>query len=586
MKMLFIHCNIKTNNIPHFVTGIGSISAVLKQAGHETALLFVQEELDKDALVQRIREEAPDLIGFSTVTNQMMFVRQYTRWIREEFALPIIHGGVHVTVAPEESLEYPEIDMICMGEGEYSVLELLERLADGNSITDIPNLWLKQSDGTVVRNGLRPLIRDLDSLPFPDRELFDSKKLLANDPLQASQVMTGRGCPYTCTYCVNHALQKLFKNLGPYVRRRSPENVIAEIQKMQQDYEIRQVFIYDDTFTLNHQWVRKFCELYPRKVGIPFAVQIRVETVNEKLLRLLKDTGCVLIYMGVESGSARVREEVMDRKMSNQSIVEVFRLIRSLGMKSYAYNMIGMPTETKEEIEESMELIRLVKPDRSQVTVFYPFPGTKLHELCKKEGYLKDNEGTNVFSNQGMLDLPTLSQEVIAEYAKQFNELLFRIEVGKKSTGYYDFLEKSSTAEIKTEKDYVAFKNAQINQDERMVIFAHPESEVKYLVNIKKSSVLSFGIGIAPQAWDTEAAAGVLFRIVIGENEQERIVYSRYLDPTKHKGERKWHDTEISLGPSLEGETVIRFITTTRGRPNYYAWANWSRPVLYSSEEC
>ncbi|MFH0811470.1 MAG: radical SAM protein, partial [Pseudomonadota bacterium] len=422
MKVLFIHCNINTGNGRHFIPGVASISSVLKEAGHETALLFIQEAVDRDALLKRVEEEGPDLIGFTTLTNQWSYIKQYTGWIKQQFRLPIIHGGIHATVASDEVLSNDEVDMICVGEGEFPMLELLERLKQGKSYQDVPNLWIKKSDGSIIRNPLRPLIQDLDKLPFPDREICNYRQLLLENPFEATLLMAGRGCPFKCTYCVNNAFHHLYRDLGKYVRLRTPERVLEEIRFLRDTYGIKELFIYDDTFTYNHKWLTHFCDLYRKKIGLPFAVNLRVDTVNDHILRMLKEAGCYLIVAGIESGSERIRREIMGRKITNEQIIRVFKVADELGIKTWTNNMIGLPTETPAEAEETIELNRIIRPNHAQIFVFYPFPGTALYDVCKREGYFSNREKTTIFEGESVLNLPNLTNEQIHYFTEEFKK--------------------------------------------------------------------------------------------------------------------------------------------------------------------
>ncbi len=581
MKILFLHFNIQTGNGPHFVPGIASISSVLKAAGHRTGLLFLQEEMDRDAFLEKIRTEAPDLVGINTITNQWPVITRYTRWLREGFPGPVIHGGVHVTVAPEAALACPEVDLLCIGEGEFPVLELVSALERGGSYEGIRNLWLKKPDGQILRNPLRPLIQDLDALPFADRELFNYRWLLQGNPYEATMLMAGRGCPFTCKYCVNNALHQLYRGLGKYPRLRSPERVVEEVRQLRDEYGTRRLLIYDDTFTYDRRWLERFCELYRRELRLPFTVNIRVGTVTEADLTRLRQAGCEMIIVGIESGSERVRREILGRKMRNAEIIRVFRAADRLGLKTWTNNMVGMPTETPAEAEATVALQRKIRPNRAQMTVFYPFPGTDLYARCLREGYLSGREASGVFLNS-VLNLPTLSPEQIARTLVKFRETTRRIAVEKEGKrAYYDFLWHFPEAEIASEQaDYVDFHAETINGEERLVLLAHPETRITYRVFFPERARLVLGMGLSPLVWSPEKGAGVHFRVFLEDRGQEVRVFSRYLDPKNDPADRRWHDVELDLSAYPPGPRKIIFQTTTDGAPKYYCWANWSHPLL------
>ncbi|MBN2468674.1 MAG: cobalamin-dependent protein [Deltaproteobacteria bacterium] len=580
MKLLFIHCNINTGNGRHFVPGIAGISSVLKAAGHETALLFLQEGVDREALVKKIEAEQPDLIGFSTLTNQMRSIRQYTRWIKEEHDIPVIYGGIHATICPEDVARHDDVDFICIGEGEFPVLELLEQMEKGGSGDNIPNLWVRQPDGRFIKNPLRPLMHDLDALPFPDHELFKCGQLLLENPMEATFLMAGRGCPFTCKYCCNHVLQERYRGLGKYCRLRSQERVLEEIRYLLGRYDIKRLVIFDDTFTYNYPWLMRFCQLYRDEFDLPFAIQVRVDTVDEKILRMLKEAGCDMIIAGIESGSERIRHGIMNRKMTNERIVNVYKTADALGLKTWANYIIGLPTETPEDVEETFAINRIIRPNNIQVSIFFPYPKTALFDLCSQEGYLSDRE-SNGFFGESILNLPTLTKEQILEYVNKLKAEAVRIKLEKEQSGEFDFLVRFPEARLTTEHEaYVRITSEIIDGEERSVIFAHPESRISYTLSLPENARLCFGIGMSPPVWSKEKGSGVDFEITMNENGRERLLFSRYIDPKNNPDDRKWHDITVDLPEHSSHPTQLNFITTTKGRDKQFCWAVWSQPFL------
>ncbi len=583
MKILFIHCNIETYVLPHFVPGIASIAAVLKKAGHHTAFMSLQEEMEPEVFLEKVRGQEPDLVGFSTLTNQWSIIRRYTKLIKAGLNIPIIHGGIHVTVAPEASLACPEIDLICVGEGEYPVLELIGRLEKRQSYDDIQNLWIKKADGQIIKNPLRPLIAELDTLPFVEREMFDYRRMLQENPMYATIFMVGRGCPFKCKYCVNHVLQKRYQGLGKYVRVRSVENVLEEMRLLKEGYGIKEILIYDDTFTCDHQWLRQFCERFKKEINIPFTVNVRVDTVNESVLKMMQAAGCERIIAGVESGSERIRSEILGRKMSNEKIINIYKKADEMGMKTTAYFMIGLPSETPEEARASIDLCNIIRPNYSQCSIFYPYPGTELYALCEQKGYLTPEgvESTNFFKIHQLLNLPTLSQTEIEHYFNDFWRQGNKIRSQKESKGVVDFLVDFDKARVRAQAGNVLFAEMAVHGEMRLVLFAHPEAKISYDFELPENAGLAFGITLSPQVWSSEKGIGVLFKITLNDNDEEKVIFSQYIDPKNNPLDQKWHDINIALKAYGSGSKTINFITTTRGRPGYYCWANWSRPYIY-----
>ena len=250
--------------------GIGYLSAVLKQMGHETSLVHVVEPPEREWLVARVKAEAPDLVGFSSTTHMFRHVARWAGWLREELDVPAACGGVHPTIATAEVIETPGIDFACIGEAEDTLLELCEALEQGDDPSEIQGLWARKPDGAVARNAARPLLTDLDSLPFPDRGIFDPS-LFCEDQHPRGTLMASRGCPFNCTYCSNHAQKSVYPNQKDYVRFRTPENVVAEIEQMLTTGErIEYIRFDDDILTTDREWFSRLSSLYRERVGMPF----------------------------------------------------------------------------------------------------------------------------------------------------------------------------------------------------------------------------------------------------------------------------------------------------------------------------
>jgi len=309
--------------------------------------------------------------------------------------------------------------MICVGEGEMALLELVSKIEKGDDYTQVQNIWVKKN-GQITRNPVRPLLQDLDSLPYPNRSLLD-KRYIYNET-NGTNFITGRGCPYLCTYCINANLQKLYRGKGKFIRFRKVWSVIDEIRQVKERYNIKKVTFSDDTFTLNKKRSIKFLRAYRQEIGLPFLCQTRVELVDKELLKELKKAGCVSLDMGIESGNDFLRKEIMNRKMSKDQIVMAFRLAREVGIKTASFNMIGVPFETCKTIRETIEVNRSAKPESILCTIFMPFEGTKLGNICKENGWIK-NSPTELpeYYYDSVLSLPTISRRELISYQRFFN---------------------------------------------------------------------------------------------------------------------------------------------------------------------
>lgn len=428
--------------------GPGFIASYLRQHGHQVSFLRVSVDMDAGDVIRHIEGLEPDLLGLSLTSRQWLRGRALVRDIRKEIDVPVIAGGLHPTFSPEATLSSPGFDYVCLGEGEQAMLDLVRHLqgdrtpasrrsgpagslpmidqTPGQAPGQTPGQTSGQApDGVIpniwARGGARPPLRrpfePMDDLPFIARDLLDEHHGVVH-------MTTQRGCPFPCTYCAARMYNQLYQNTGEYGRRRSHRNVIDELLGLERDGKLSYVIFLDDTFTIHHPWVREFCQLFGREVGVPFSLHARVETVNQKLLLTLAEAGCQQITYGVESGSERIRRQVMRRPVTNQRFIDVFRWTREAGIHVTANYMLGVPGETRDDLQATLDLARDLDVLDFGYFVFYPYPGTHLFQECREKGYLPANY-LQLPSNhrESILTLPDLGQDDISEYYDEFTRL-------------------------------------------------------------------------------------------------------------------------------------------------------------------
>lgn len=413
MKILFI----APLSYPVFLFQIASLSSFLKANGHETSYLelILKENLDrknKQKITRKINNFKPDLIGISSYQLTFDWVKQICNFVKSKFKMPIIIGGYHATLAPEEVIKYKAVDIICRGEGEYPLLELMESMKKKKKRHNIKNLWFKKGK-KVIKNEIRPLIENLDSLPFMDREMLDYQKHLdEGNKKRYLAVMGSRGCPFNCSYCSNYALRSIYPNKSKYVRLKSVDNIIKEIKKALKKYSFEGVSFEDDTFTLYEDWIKEFCKKYKKEIGLDFRCNARPETASLESLKQLKDAGCEYISIGIESGDEKIRKIILRRQITNKQIKNVFRNAKGVGLKVRSFNMVGLPYETRLSLLKTIYLNFVVAPYQVQTTIFYPFKGTDLGNLCYEKKWVnKEREKKlKLYANDSVLDLPNLSR--------------------------------------------------------------------------------------------------------------------------------------------------------------------------------
>lgn len=417
MKFAFIYPEVAPGQRAHYHSAIGSLSAALKEAGHKTSLLHFVKPVDEKELIQSISEQAPDMIGFSTVTNVFRHVKKMAITLKRHFNFPIVCGGVHPTLDPEGTILEGGIDMVCIGEGEETLVELCNKIERDEDITAIPNLWVKVGE-KVFKNPPRPLIEDLDVLPFEDRAVFDYEKL-EESKNHTAKIMASRGCPYSCTYCCNRQIRGVYKNKGRYVRFRSVDRLLSEIEHIIRSYPFIEFLIFhDDILPLRLDWFRHFAEEYKDRIGLPFRCNCRPDLMSAECVQLLRKAGCVKVCFGVESGSEYVRTKILNRNITRDQIIDAFALCRQEGIATQSYNMVGMPFEDAHSILDTIKLNAQIRPDMIMRTFFYPYPKTELYETCRRAGFLTERE-FNTFNEGTTLSQPTVSQSQV-NFAYQF----------------------------------------------------------------------------------------------------------------------------------------------------------------------
>lgn len=415
-RVLFVYPTTKPKFMPvKFYHGIASLSAVLKHYGYKTDMLYIWE-FDKNKIIEKIDSFKPSLIAVSTVTDQLELAKNIMRFIDRKYKIPIFLGGIHATVDPEESIQIPEVKGICIGEGEYALLELIDAFEQKRDYYRIKNFWFKKGN-KVIKNPLRPLIEDLDELPFSDREIFEKNAGISDEVgFKAS-----RNCPYKCSFCVNKFMMNLYKGKGKYIRWRSVDNLIKEMLEVKKKYKIRKILMDDEIFGIGKGWLKEFCEKYEKYIKLPFIINTRVDLMDEETVRMLKKAGCFEFRMAIESGNDYLRNVILRKNITKKQIIDAFRLVQKYGMKASTFIMIGVPYETEETINETIKLCRKVKPYRMGVAVFQPYKsGYELYKLCKEKNWISNRKSDSYFNEVTVLDQPSIKKETITYYKRTF----------------------------------------------------------------------------------------------------------------------------------------------------------------------
>lgn|GEM_PF-983067 len=415
MKVLFVYPNVQKHALSPQI-GIASLSASLKQRGHRCELFDVTitpEGRETELFEKKINSFSPDLIAFSVRSNETRMVRHLLTKVPQ--GIPTVAGGHHITVAPEDIIDC--FDMLIRGEGEYALLELVEKLEKKEDISKIGSLWLKR-DGEIIKNELRPQVHHLDMLPYPDWGLFDIehyldhylKRGVAKGRTVVGTFEGSRGCVFTCTYCSSPAVMGMYG--GPAWRReKSPRRLADEIIAFREQFGLDFIYFVDEIFLTKTARIREFSEIFKNEVKTPFLFMERPELVSEEKMELVAEAGAYSVSIGIESGDEEFRRRVLDRRHSNETIINAFAITRKHGVRTHAFNMVGLPGETKDTIKGNFELLTKVKPNTFQVSIFYPLRATVLHNLSLEHGWLADETMPDNYYEDSVLNLPDRSKK-------------------------------------------------------------------------------------------------------------------------------------------------------------------------------
>jgi len=359
--------------------GIMTIAAYLKKKGHEVTILVKHEE---GKFLKKIEKLKPDIVGFTCTTGIHVFALKDIREIKNILpeTLTLI-GGNKPTFEPD-IINEEGVDVICRGEGELAFEELCGCIADSKDFTRVKNLWVKK-DGKIYKNEIRPLIQNLDSLPYPDREHYNSYKILRTNPARA--VTIGRGCVFNCSFCSNGSWRNLYKGKGGWVRKRSISHVIEEIKEIRQNHFTKYISFEDDDFLDDDEWITEFLTTYAKEVKLPFACLARFDNVTEKRCKLLKEAGCYLLQLGIDSGNEEIRQKLLNKCLPDEKIIESAALLKKYNVKFRTYNILGFPGETTEEALDTLEINKKIHTDFPTAFIWQPYSETALAMTLTEE---------------------------------------------------------------------------------------------------------------------------------------------------------------------------------------------------------
>jgi len=464
-SILMIHCNRLVSGVQYL--GISALASFAKKAGHEFSLFdcshyswtttketysnfrYLNNRIDLEYkhvngdvsiaikrkaqnlildLQQKIEGEQVDLIGISTFSDDWPFALFLIRHIHSKFTnIPIIVGGIHATAAPEEVIKHPEIAMLCVGEGEMPLVELLNSIDKGKLNLSIKNLWIKH-EGEIIKNPLRPLMEFQENFPCLDWSIYNDTNFYypyEGKLYRRGSVFLKRGCPYKCTFCINDTYYRMYdeeKISLHYLK--SVEYAIREISYLNKEYDLEFLRFWDETFlALPYKYLVHFSELYVKEINLPFTIESTANTVTRKKLSLLADMGCKSISIGVETSNESLRKKVLKKRISNLAYEKCFEMMDEFGLRKVANFMFFLPHQTLNDMLQDIQLSKKWGIDHPAARSFYPYIGTSLRDYCIENDMvcldrLKEIEDENsVQSIECVSDKFSTSQDSVLKFS-------------------------------------------------------------------------------------------------------------------------------------------------------------------------
>lgn len=375
----------------HEHLSIMALSASLRHAGHETSLVFFQNDpLNKTKIINTLKKETPDFIAMSFMSCVKEQYVDLACQIKQQMDIPIVIGGPAATFDHTlATLKDSPFDAICVGEGDLALIKFVDEYRHGKNTRPISNFIIRSENGGQLRGDLMNLVDPQDQLPFPDRKIiYDNDDFLRNSKIK--MFMSGRGCPYKCTYCFNHKYNVMYSGKGDIVRHKSVDYFLEEILLIKKDYPLEGIIFEDDIFIINKLWLAEFAEKYPGKIGLPYMCYVRPNLVTREIARLLKKSGCYSVRVAIECGNETLRNKILKRNLTDKQILDSCQMLHEEGLKVGTINILGLPNETIENMKETLWLNRACTPDHVSANFFIPLPGVDLTFYAIKNGLLEE----------------------------------------------------------------------------------------------------------------------------------------------------------------------------------------------------
>jgi len=410
--------------------GVEYLSASLKKAGHSVSLVYSPKLFDDtmleikqfagifthyDNLAKRVIASKPEIVAFSVVTDDFIWALKIARKIKKiDPNIKTIFGGIHVTSVPKNVIKQKEVDYLCVGEGEHAIVDFANAYENGEDISCIPNIWGK-TEKSYFQNSPRPLIQDLDSLPFPDKQLFYDA---APYHSYVYTLMASRGCSLNCPYCHHNVERRVYKGLGKYFRVRSVESVILELENAKRKWNIKRVMFEDDMLLDNREWILELCKEYKKRIGVQFMMIGHPTQVDDEMAKALSDAGCKYIEIGVQTFNELVKHDILKRPEYNKDVISHLLLLKKYGIKFNVDQLAGLPCDREEDLVYSAKVYNYLRPNRIYFLFLTYYPETEMCNIVSDLGYATDDEIEKVMEGKGesTVQRGSVTREIFSEF--------------------------------------------------------------------------------------------------------------------------------------------------------------------------
>ena len=404
------------------------ITGGFKPAPKETIPEIISEEFLIRDFQNILDDYKPDVIAITAMTDCYQYLMGYFPKLKIPKNTTVVIGGTHSLHNTNEILKTGLFDISCFGQGEAIFPEILSRIKKGEDINGIPGTsTIDDINGKINITPVSPALQENELWAVqPDYSEYDARYF--NYPFDGNKVNmfwleVGRGCPYACTYCEAPQLRALYKGNGKYVLSRPMDDIFKTIRDVEKRFSV-------DVFNITHEcflsqrteWIEEFCKRWKKEVKKSFLIQTRVETLDTKKLELLKSTDVPVIQvgMGIESGSQRILTDICNRQMKVERLIENYKILRDWKFRTNAYYMIGFPTETRDEVFETIDLCSQVHSDVDSVSIFQPYNGLPMTNLAKSKGWIKEGAKIPTFTDASIIEQPTLTAREVANLRRVF----------------------------------------------------------------------------------------------------------------------------------------------------------------------